>query len=153
MERAIRLVRPSAESAGVHIEHSADTALPPLLVDEDLLHQALVNLLMNAIEATPPGGRVLVSTHNEGDECRLIISDTGRGIPEKDLDHIFKPFFTTRHTGTGLGLSITRDIVERHGGHLTLDSEVGVGTTATIHLPLNSPVTALAMAERDVALP
>jgi signal transduction histidine kinase len=83
----------------------------------------------------------------------LIISDTGRGIPEKDLDHIFKPFFTTRHTGTGLGLSITRDIVERHGGHLTLDSEVGVGTTATIHLPLNSPVTALAMAARDVALP
>lgn len=153
VERAIRLVRPSADSAGVQIEHSANTALPLLLVDEDLLHQALVNLLMNAIEATPPGGRVLVSTHQEGDECRLIIGDTGRGIPEKDLDHIFKPFFTTRHTGTGLGLSITRDIVERHGGHLTLDSEVGVGTTATIHLPLDSPVTALAMAERDVALP
>jgi len=153
VERAIRLVRPTAESAGVRVAHTPDPAMPPLRVDEDLLHQALVNLLMNAIEATPSGGRVLVSTTQDGEECCFAITDTGRGIPEKDLDHIFKPFFTTRHTGTGLGLPITRDIVEHHGGHLTLDSQLGVGTTATIRLPLEVSVQAVTPADRDAVSP
>jgi signal transduction histidine kinase len=122
-------------------------------VDEDLLHQALVNLLMNAIEATPTGGRILVSARQAGDEWELTIADTGRGIPAKDLDHIFKPFFTTRHTGTGLGLPITRDIVERHGGHLTLDSTLGSGTTATIHLPLHASVAHSGAADLKVGSP
>lgn len=139
VERAIRLVQPRAEQAGLRVDVHADPALPPIRADEEMLHQAVVNLLMNAIEATPPGGRIGVVTCRAGEQFALEIADTGRGIAAADLDHVFKPFFTTRHTGTGLGLSITRDIVQRHGGSVSLASRVGSGTTVTVRLPFHPP--------------
>lgn len=141
VERATRLVQPRAEQAGVRFVVRADPELPQLRADEEMLHQAVVNLLMNAIEATPAGGSISVDTRRAGGQFELQITDTGRGIAAANLEQVFKPFFTTRHTGTGLGLSITRDIVQRHGGSVSLDSAEGVGTTVIVRLPFHPSET------------
>lgn len=136
LSRALRLVQPTADRAGVLVEVQVDPTLAALQADDDMLHQALVNVLMNAVQATPTGGRVWARAFQSGDDVRIEIADTGRGVPPELLDTVFKPFFTTRHTGTGLGLPITREIVQRHGGSVSLDSVVGVGTTVVLRLPL-----------------
>ncbi len=136
--RAARLVEPAADQADVRIRLDPDPGLPTVPVDRELMNQALVNLLMNAVQATPPGGVVAARTERRGEELALAISDTGRGIAAGDLEHIFKPFFTTRHAGTGLGLSITREIIERHGGRVEVVSRLGRGSTFTILLPLRA---------------
>ena len=140
-ERAIRLVQPTADKSGVRIEVRLDPSRASALADAEMVHQALINLLMNAIEATPHGGRVDVYTRASGSWIEIEITDTGRGIAPEHLESVFKPFFTTRHTGTGLGLSITREIIQRHGGTVALRSRVGEGTTVTIRLPADASVT------------
>ncbi len=137
IERAVRLVQARAEHQGVRLIVEYDPYLPQLLADEEMLHQSVVNLLMNALDATETGGSIRISTRAAGDSFELEIADTGRGIATADLDHVFKPFFTTRHKGTGLGLSITREIVQRHGGHVALESVEGVGTTVTLRVPFH----------------
>lgn len=136
VDRAIRLVQPTAERAGVTIAVDVPDDLPVFFADEEMLHQALVNVVMNAVQATPAGGRVIVGAHETAREMQLTVRDTGKGIAAENLETVFKPFFTTRHTGTGLGLPITREIAQRHGGGVTIDSRIGAGTTVTIHLPL-----------------
>jgi len=138
VERAIRLVRPTAEQGGVGIDLRFDLSAGHFLADEEMLYQAFVNLLMNALEASSHGGNLRVSTRVAGDEFEVTIADTGRGIPPEHLDQVFKPFFTTRHTGTGLGLPITREIIQRHGGRVTLESRVGEGTAVTVRLPMRA---------------
>jgi signal transduction histidine kinase len=138
-QRAVRLVQPAAERAGVQLALSLDAGVPLVSVDEDLMGQALVNLLMNALQATPAGGGVVVTSSTRGASVRLAVADTGRGITPGDLEQVFKPFFTTRHSGTGLGLSITRNVVERHGGRVEVETATGVGSTFTIILPAAGP--------------
>ncbi|MBI4520590.1 MAG: HAMP domain-containing protein [Gemmatimonadetes bacterium] len=144
LQRAVRLVQPAAERAGVLVDIRLDPSAPQLLVDEDLLCQALVNLLMNAVQATARDGHITASTCEQDENIEFRVADTGRGIPSAELPHIFKPFFTTRHTGTGLGLSITREIVERHGGRLDVESEVGKGSAFTVLLPVGRKPVSLA---------
>lgn len=146
-QRAIRLVAPVADRAGVHIAVQLDRALPRFMADEEMLHQALINVLMNAVQATPRGGQITVATRGEDDAIAIEVADTGRGIAPADLELVFKPFFTTRHTGTGLGLSITREIAERHGGRVTLESRAGVGTRVTVHLPIRGAAEAAELQE------
>jgi signal transduction histidine kinase len=133
--RATRLVQPAAEQAGVELLLRIAPDAPAIHADPELLTQSLVNLLMNAVQATSSGGSITVAGQRDGQAVRLEVADTGRGISADDLEHIFKPFFTTRHTGTGLGLSITRDIVERHGGRVEVQSKPGRGSTFTLLLP------------------
>ena len=104
------------------------------------IHQVLMNLLINAAQAIPKEGDVWISTRAEGGEAILSVRDNGRGIRSGDLNRIFDPFFTTKdpEEGTGLGLSISRDIVDRHGGTLEVESEVGKGTTFTVRLPIDA---------------
>jgi signal transduction histidine kinase len=94
--------------------------------------QTLVNLALNGIQAMRPGGVLSISTTVTGDEVRLAVSDTGVGVPEDQLEKIFRPFYTTKHQGTGLGLAITRGIVDRHGGRLEVVSRPGEGSTFTL---------------------
>jgi hypothetical protein len=98
--------------------------------DRERLKQVFHNLLVNAMEATPHGGVVTVSCHRGADDpdATVTIADTGRGIPTGTLEKVFEPFFTTKEAGTGLGLSIVRQIVERHGGAIDLESTEGRGT-------------------------
>jgi signal transduction histidine kinase len=129
-----------------------DPRLPALLADSDKLKQVVLNLLKNALEATPPEGTVTVRTeghpverHGEADQVKLTISDTGCGIPPGQQDRIFDLFFTTKPGGTGLGLPICRRIVEDHGGRISVESRPGEGTAFTVQLPLSpadrSPTT------------
>jgi two-component system, NtrC family, sensor kinase len=109
--------------------------VPPVLADFGQLRQAFVNVAMNACEAMGRGGRLAITSRATGGMVELAFADTGPGIPPDRLRHIFDPFFTTKEKGTGLGLSVVYGIVERHGGKVTVDSAVGVGTTFTVRLP------------------
>jgi signal transduction histidine kinase len=112
--------------------------LPMIRCRPGHLGQVILNMLRNAVQAmSRRPGEVGISTRAGGDEITVSVSDTGTGIPESQLSRIFEPFFTTREIGqgTGLGLTVSRDIVQAHGGHITVDSRPGVGTTFTIHLP------------------
>ncbi len=111
--------------------------VPLVKIDKDQMQQALINLLMNAIEATPPGGEVSLTTRFLPTEemVEISITDTGKGIDPDKAGKIFEPFFTTRDDGTGLGLAITHGIIEQHGGTITFDSEPGQGTSFHIRLP------------------
>ena len=114
--------------------------LPPLMCRPGKLNQAVLNILLNAIQAIEPGATLAVSTQFDAarSEIRLAITDTGPGIPESVLGRIFDPFFTTKPqgVGTGLGLWVAYTIVEEHGGRIEVDTVIGKGTTFTIILPL-----------------
>ncbi len=112
--------------------------LPRILVDPDQLRQVAINLILNAGNAMERGGRLVVRTELDRDEYLLIaFSDSGSGIAEEHLERIFEPFFTTKARGTGLGLAITKQIVDMHGGRITIESKVNEGTTVTVRLPIN----------------
>jgi two-component system NtrC family sensor kinase len=102
------------------------------------MNQVFMNLLINAVHAIEKQGEIIIRTREENGSILAAISDTGHGIPKEDLNKIFEPFFTTKEVGkgTGLGLSITYEIVRRHDGEITVESEVGKGTTFTVRLPI-----------------
>jgi len=119
-----------------------DSSLPSISVDPNLLHQALLNILVNARQAMPNGGRLTIETRVLAGTARPLqirITDTGVGIPSDQLGRIFQPFFTTKAQGTGLGLAIAARVVEEHGGRITVESAVGKGTAFTISLPTAPP--------------
>jgi signal transduction histidine kinase len=121
---------------------------PHCRLDVNLFKQALLNLLLNAIQAMPGGtregvggaeaGELLVQTVMGKDTAILYVSDTGIGIPPENVPRIFDAYFTTKKGGTGLGLPTTRRIIEEHGGHITVQSEPGKGTSFRVELPLVS---------------
>ena len=123
-----------AVARGVVIERdlSSDCVL---MGDTEKLKQVVLNLIMNALEATKDGGKIVVTLASLGDRVRLTIQDSGTGIEQSALARIFDPFFTTKEAGTGLGLSIVRKIVDQHAGQVTLESQRGIGTRATVILP------------------
>ncbi len=135
LERLIALVRPQADAAGVRITAQQAEGLPKVRVDPELLTQALINLALNAIQAMKPGGMLQISLQGADGNVRFAITDTGVGIESEQMDRIYRPFYTTKHQGTGLGLAITRGIVERHGGHMEIESVVGEGSTFTLVIP------------------
>ena len=122
---------------------AVENRLPPLTipVDAHKMEQVLVNLVMNAIMAMPAGGRLVFRHIVDGPFLTLIVSDTGEGIPEENLEKIFDPFFTTKRNGegTGLGLAVCRKIIEQHGGKISVSSRPGEGTEFHIVLPLAPP--------------
>ena len=114
--------------------------LPPLIMDFNQISQVIMNLVINAIEAMPDGGKLLLRTSRQDEPpgLRLQVSDTGIGIIPEDEDRIFDPFFTRKSDGTGLGLSICRQILEQHGAHMEVTSAPGAGTTFHVIFPLVS---------------
>ena len=115
--------------------------LPPLIMDFNQISQVIMNLVINAIEAMPDGGKLLLRTSRQDEPpgLRLQVSDTGIGIIPEDEDRIFDPFFTRKSDGTGLGLSICRQILEQHGAHMEVSSSPGGGTTFHVIFPLVLP--------------
>ncbi len=130
------LTQSYAAQAGVEV---AVTSPPDGLVvrgERDRLHQCLLNLALNAIQAMPGGGRLSLTLNRVGDQACLVVADTGPGIPADDLPRIFDPFFSTKDDGTGLGLAIVQRIVADHRGEIGVESVVGEGTTFRLWLPL-----------------
>ena len=108
-----------------------------IFIDSDKIKQVLLNLYLNAVEAMEEGGALTVAVlPHENHMVRIDVSDTGKGIDEKDIARIFDPYFTTRSSGTGLGLAIVHKIVEFHDGEIRVISELGEGTTVSIFLPV-----------------
>lgn len=126
---------------GVSLVTDLPSSLPEVQVDPIQVEQALVEIISNALDATPPGGRVTIGARSTADGdggsagVTIEITDTGRGIPEHVLPQVYDPFFTTRQEGTGLGLAIARRYVEQNGGRLTIASRPGEGTTVWVRLP------------------
>ena len=132
----VESMQPTAESSGLNIE--TEFVFGPLYVEGDLfaLNRVSRNLLMNAMQATPPRGRVVIRTLREGGHAAIEVADTGCGIPRERLDSIFEDFVTTKRRGLGLGLAISKKIVEQLDGTIAVASEVGVGSTFTLRFPL-----------------
>jgi two-component system OmpR family sensor kinase/two-component system sensor histidine kinase BaeS len=131
-----------AEAAGLDLQVAVEGDLPTILGDAGRLEQVLSNLVANAVRHTPDGGRIALRVQGDEDRVRIVVQDTGEGIPAEDLSHIFDRFWRgdesrshTRGAGSGLGLAIARQLVEAHGGHIGVESEQGVGTAFTIELP------------------
>jgi two-component system sensor histidine kinase HydH len=140
IEDSLKLVERQASEKNIKIETRFPAQMGPVSVDPDRLNQVLLNLYLNAIDSMDAGGRLAISitnslpTHN----TEIKIMDDGTGINQEDLAHIFDPYFTTKATGTGLGLAIVHNIVDAHGGKVTVESHPGRGTTFKISLPLTA---------------
>jgi two-component system NtrC family sensor kinase len=143
---AISLVENQALVKGLNLNFEPGEDLPRLTLDRGQLESVILNIILNAFDATEPGDSITLSTgisvsanqtHHKGVE--IVVTDTGCGIPPEHLDKLFDPFFTTKEIGqgTGLGLSVSYGIVERHGGTIRVQSEVGRGSTFTIWLPID----------------
>lgn len=149
LESAERIFRPECEQAGIHLVLSIDPDLPPLMIDDHQLLQAVRNLLRNAIEAlgerlerTRQSGehfepRLELAARLEGDRVRILVSDNGPGIADSALEHIFEPYYSTKFGGSGLGLMVVYRIVSEHRGSLHVDTQPGGGTRFIISLPLS----------------
>lgn len=136
VEHAVMLGRQQGLSKGIEITLHKDPSLPEVEHDSDQIHQVLLNLLLNAIQAIDRDGKIAVTVERREKFAVIEVVDNGRGIPAENLPNIFRPFFTTKGDGTGLGLSLARRIVEDHQGRIDVSSAVGQGTTFAVVLPL-----------------
>ena len=138
LEELVALSSQRAKYGMVEIKTDFQEGLPFLKASLSELQQVFFNLINNAIDAMDPdGGTLTISSHQRGNFLAIDVSDTGKGIPEANLDRIFDPFFTTKPVGkgTGLGLSICYGIIEKMGGKLEVESMMGTGSTFSISLP------------------
>jgi len=142
VEHAVMLARQQVLSKPIKIEFTPGQNLPDVEHDSDQIHQVLLNLLLNAVQAIEGPGLVRVAVFERGEAAVVTVSDTGRGIPAEHLPNIFRPFFTTKGNGTGLGLSLARRIVEEHHGQIEVASSSGKGATFSVVLPVRQPVAA-----------
>lgn len=160
VERALALARGRIEKAGINVAVEAEQDLPPAFVDPDQIAQVLLNVILNAVQAMPEGGRLKLLLRSAerlgpvigrpgrraGDQdvpagprrrfIEIEVRDTGIGIDRADLPKLFEPFFTTRPSGTGLGLSTSQALVRQHGGAISIESERGKGTVVTVLMPV-----------------
>ncbi|HYL68732.1 MAG TPA: ATP-binding protein [Candidatus Limnocylindria bacterium] len=153
LDEVLEAARPSIAKAGVELRVDLPSEFPSVLVDRQIIHQAVLNLLLNASEFTSPGGRITLSLRRSGDSAVIAVADSGVGISAEDKKKIFQLFFTTRPGGTGIGLANTFRFVQLHNGQIEFDSEAGRGTTFRIELPLAGSDKAPAGKVRDFSQP
>lgn len=142
VDDALVVVEPRANQQEVRVERSVAARLPKVQGDARQLGEAVVNLLVNALEVMPEGGRLTIAVYEDREEpgdrerpwVRIDVGDTGPGIRPADLDRLFEPFFTTKASGSGLGLAIVQGVVEGHGGRVKVHTTPGAGTTFSIYL-------------------
>jgi signal transduction histidine kinase len=156
-----RILESEAKEKNVEITRDFTAGLPTVWIDREQMKQVFMNLILNAIQAMKRGGSISIATrpHSKdqsgqaGQFVQVEIQDTGMGIPEENLDHIFDPFFTNKDEGSGLGLSISHQIVQEHGGYITVESKAGVGTSFFVNIPVGKtarpPVNGQASANEE----
>jgi signal transduction histidine kinase len=139
VDRAVEAVARENRGRGDRIHKNLDPAVVLIHADPDLLERVLVNLIVNALEASPPDATVTVKTRQAGGAVEITVLDRGLGVAADLREQIFNPFFTTKATGVGLGLAISARIVGEHGGTIRVDSEPGRGAAFTVSLPAGNP--------------
>jgi signal transduction histidine kinase len=137
LETIVTLVAKDAQDRGISLRLEADKEVSAFRGDGEKLRQAFLNIVINALQATPSGGSVIINLNKAESGFVISFHDNGSGIDPEDLQRIFEPFYTTKPDGTGLGLAVTRKIIEGHGGRLDIESEADRGTTVMVLLPLN----------------
>lgn len=137
VKSTVELIRQEATDRNIEIVVLTDEHVPPFPCDFSRIKQALLNLLLNALDASSAGDTITITTEAAGAQTKLSVRDTGKGIRPEDVENIFKPFYTTKTRGSGLGLAIVDRIVKEHKGEITVDSAVGKGTTFTLALPVH----------------
>jgi two-component system NtrC family sensor kinase len=144
IQELIALIEPQATVQNIMISKEIEAGLPQLMVDGQQLHQALMNIILNSLEAMPKGGKLKVrSGYDQREETiKIEITDTGHGIPEENLPRLFEPFFSSKPEGmgTGLGLSIVYEVIDEHNGSIEVESEVDKGTTFIVKLPIHEEI-------------
>jgi signal transduction histidine kinase len=145
VEDAVMLSRQQVLSRPIKIELQKAPDLPEVEHDSDQIHQVVLNLLLNAVQAVERTGTVRVEIGSRDGFATVVVGDTGRGIPAQNLPNIFRPFYTTKGGGTGLGLSLAHRIVEEHHGRIEVSSVVGSGSRFTVLLPFHIPKTHIAV--------
>ena len=141
IQDTLKLVRNQLSLSGIHVETDLPQDLPEIHGDRKSLQQVFLNLFINAIQAMLDGGNLTLRAYatQDGQWLKVEVKDTGIGIDPGDLPRIFDPFYTTKQVGrgTGLGLSVTYGIVEKHGGHIEVESQKGQGSTFSVVLPVH----------------
>jgi two-component system, sporulation sensor kinase E len=151
VQETLELLRPELENRGLQLKEKLARRLPLAPLDAGQMKQVLVNLVKNAMQAMTSGGVLTLQTDAAGDFVWVEVSDTGGGIAQDKINHIFEPFYTTKKKGTGLGLMIVQRIVHQHGGKIELESRVGQGTTFRIRLPMHERQPKLLAATQNEA--
>jgi two-component system, NtrC family, sensor histidine kinase HydH len=137
LEKNIVFIAPQIQDQGYIIVKDFAHDLPEIQADSDMLYQAFLNIFMNAIQAMPKGGKILVSIESADSIVNICIEDEGPGVPEELLERIWDPFFTTKEKGTGLGLGIVKNIIESHNGSIRVENrKEGLGVRVIIELPM-----------------
>ncbi len=136
LKEVIEIAKPQLQKAKIHVAQLLPIDVPEVYVDRALLKQAVLNLVLNAVEAMPTGGQLRLVLSRRGEMAEITVGDTGKGIPVENRQKIFQLFFTTRPGGSGIGLASTFRIVQLHNGSIDFTTEVGRGTTFRIELPL-----------------
>lgn len=136
IQELVTFVQYELQEAGIDVEEMPAINLPLLNLDENLMKQALLNIIMNALAAMPNGGTLHINTLLKDNLVHIRIKDTGSGIPKEMVSKIFEPYFTTKDNGSGLGLTMVYKVIKEHGGEIRVMSKEGEGTTFTILLPV-----------------
>lgn len=142
MKDVIEIIKAKASSQGVEVVENLNF-LPKVLVDPELIKTCLFNVVMNAFQAMPKGGKLTIQADRDGDKLSITISDTGIGVPKEYISKVFEPFFTTNNSGLGLGLATTKRIIEEHRGSIEFHSIEGLGSKVVIKLPLTDRIEEL----------
>jgi len=135
IETSINLIQYDKKAKNISIVKELSSPLPEVIIDGNMLSQVFVNLILNAIDAMPDVGTLIVRSMAKENNVVIQFEDTGAGIPKEDLTRIFDPFYTTKEKGTGLGLAVSYDIIKKMNGTLTAESEAGKGSVFTITIP------------------
>jgi two-component system NtrC family sensor kinase len=136
LKRVLSLLEQQLTERGIQLHTHYSTRLPNVLVVGDQIQQVFLNLILNAMEAMPKGGELFIETSREINEVVVVLRDTGPGIPEKECEHLFEPFVSTKEGGTGLGLAVSYGIIAAHGGSLDLLTGLGRGACFKVTMPV-----------------
>jgi signal transduction histidine kinase len=136
IDKNLAFLASQIEANGYRVDKTYDPELPAIMADADMLYQAFLNILINAMQAMPDGGHIQVQTELENDTITVTFLDEGDGIPEDILGKIWDPFFTTKEKGTGLGLGIVRNIIQAHEGEIEIQNRSLRGSKIVVRLPV-----------------